>query len=92
MPVPRTFKPYSCTTVAQPLIATTFSNGIAGSEIGQTVIVPDSSMFLNSDTVNCMPTTGGTPWSYPPQPTARVVRSVTMPALRGGTALRLFGG
>jgi hypothetical protein len=60
MSVPRCFKPYSCTTVAQPLIATTLTNQVVGNDlISQTVVVGDSSMFVNSDTV-LMVSTGGT--------------------------------
>ena len=56
----RCFKPYTVTTVAQPLISTTLSAAITGNDATtQTVPVADSSMFVNSDTVNMSAVTGG---------------------------------
>jgi len=69
MPVPRTFKVFTCGTSAQPLIGTTLSSAItAHPETAQTIPVADSSMFVNSDTVLIVPASGGVPvYEYPVQ-------------------------
>ncbi len=61
MSYPRCFKPYSVAQTAQPLIGTTFTNKVLQSDQAQTVTVTDSSMFVNSDTILCVPAAGGKP-------------------------------
>jgi hypothetical protein len=61
MAVVRTFKPYSCSQVAQPLVGSAFQQQVVGNDlVSQTAVVSDSSMFQNNDTIFCMPATGGT--------------------------------
>ena len=60
MSVPRCFKIFTATTVAQPLIATTLTAAIRGSGLtAQNALVVDSSMFVNSDTVNLASVSAG---------------------------------
>lgn len=59
MSVIRAFKPYSVGTTAQPLIGTTATTAFKKSPNSQTIVVGDSSMFKNSDSINTMPAAGG---------------------------------
>lgn len=59
MAVIRCFKPYTVAQTAQPLIGTTSTNAFNRSENAQSILVADSSMFLNSDTIDMVPAAGG---------------------------------